>query len=202
MLEGTSGGASCTTAPSRASCEVRPGCSGLCPARFHNPPRMEPAQPPRAGPACPHGKGFSAWPEALSFQSCCRALSTPAVKGPAASSPSPPLGLRGVCEVPPKPSLPRLDQPQPLLRGQAPAPSTAGVTSRRVIGVFLHQGTKLLVPRCALTASAGHRGPASSSSLCSCCGSPRCCCLPLLPAPAQLAGPVRVCICTLVFHIS
>lgn len=133
---------------------------------------------------------------------CCRALSTPAVKGPAASSPSPPLGLRGVCEVPPKPSLPRLDQPQPLLRGQAPAPSTAGVTSRRVIGVFLHQGTKLLVPRCALTASAGHRGPAPSSSLCSCCGSPRCCCLPLLPAPAQLAGPVRVCICTLVFHIS
>lgn len=165
---------------------------------------MEPAQPPRAGPACPHGKGFSARPEALSFQSLLPCLVHTGCEGPGCllSLPSPPLGLRGVCEVPPKPSLPRLDQPQPLLRAQAPAPSTAGVTSRRVIGVFLHQGTKLLVPRCALTASAGHRGPAPSSSLCSCCGSPRCCCLPLLPAPAQLAAPVRVCICTLVFHIS
>lgn len=40
----------------RASCELRPGCSGLCPARFHNPPGMEP--PWQDLPV--HGRCFSA----------------------------------------------------------------------------------------------------------------------------------------------
>ena len=174
MLEGTSGGPSCTPAPSRASCEVRPDCSGLCPARSRNPqgwslPNL-PEQPvplPAPWPACPHGGKVSVPRLNPSrFSSCLLylvVLPHMAVKGPAALSPSPPHRHRGGCKVPPKPPLPQAGQvplPQPLLMGQCSSPErrrselTPGYRCLSALG-----GTKLAtVPRCGLTTSAGQRG--------------------------------------------
>lgn len=126
-LKGTSRCPSCTSAPSTASCEVRPGCSGLCPDG--------PRNPSRAGawaiclcllPACPHWERFQHSLNPPQCPSCLLYLGLPhtALEKPVcpSTSLSTPSRHWGGCHVPLKLSL--------LQAGQAPLHQTLGQCSQ------------------------------------------------------------------------